>query len=103
MHFSEQGDENLGLVGLFSDNQSKNMLQICKTVSDDTRRILRPVGVICLPAHGKLQCQLILDHHRENSRYMHIDPTDESWVSSQHTAKGDSSCGNYDHNVLQKS
>ena len=56
--------------------------------------------VICLPVRGKLQCQLILEHRRENSRYVPVGPTDASLVGSLH-AKGDSSCV-YDHNVLKK-
>ena len=47
---------------LFSDNQSKNTLQICKTTSDDAGRMPFHVGVIRLPVSvsRKLQCQLIL-------------------------------------------
>ena len=61
------------------------------------------MGVISLPVRGKLQCQLILEHCCENSHYVHVCPTDASRVGSLHAAKGDSSCCNYDRNVLQES
>ena len=53
--FQRAGRQNLGLIGLFLDNQSKNMLQICKTMLDDAGRIPLHLGVICLPVHRKLQ------------------------------------------------
>ena len=46
--FKQAVRENLGLVSLFLDNQSNCMLRICKTVSDDTGRILLCVVVICV-------------------------------------------------------
>ena len=38
-----------------------------KTMSDDAGRIPLHVGVICFHMCGKLQCQLILEHHCEKS------------------------------------
>ena len=43
------------------------------------------------------------EHHRENSRYVHIGPAGTSWVVLLHAAKGDGSHYDYDHNMLQKS
>ena len=83
--FKQAVRENLGLVSLFLDNQSNCMLRICKTVSDDTGRILLCVVVICLCVHGKLQSQLILEHCCENSRYMYVGPTHwcvRSWLTA---------------------
>ena len=45
---------------------------------------------VCLYA-GKLQCQLILEHRRENSRYVHVGHADSSRGDSLQAAKGDSS------------
>ena len=72
-------------------------------MSDDAGRIPLHVGVICLPVRGKLQCQLILEHRRENSHYVHVSPADASRVSSLHAAMGDSSCCDCDHSMLWKS
>ena len=60
-------------------------------MSDDAGRIPLYVGVICLYVHRKLRCQLILEHCRQNSCYMHICPADVSQVGLLHTAKGDGS------------
>ena len=72
-------------------------------MSDDAEKIPLHVGVICLPVCEKLQYQFILEHHCKKSHYMHISPNDASWVSSLHTAMGDSSHCDYDCNVLRKS
>ena len=79
------------------------MLQICKTMSDDTGRVPLHVDVICLHIRRKLQCQLILERRCKNSRCVHVSPADMLQVSLLHAAKGDSSRCNYDGKVLRKS
>ena len=66
-HFGKQWDQIWGWSVYFWKINLKTCYRFVKTMSDDAGRIPLHVGVICFHMCGKLQCQLILEHHCEKS------------------------------------